>query len=124
MPLNLTPEQMAGYRAGARRREQQRAQALAARRERAWDVARRGAQMLKEQFGAARVAVFGSVLRPEVFFERSDVDLAVWGLDERLYLRAVSRLLDLDPEISVDLVEVEFASPRLREAIEQEGEIL
>jgi hypothetical protein len=52
MPLNLTPEQMAGYRAGARRRAQQRAQALAAR---AWDVARRGAQMLVviEQEGVA-----------------------------------------------------------------------
>jgi predicted nucleotidyltransferase len=97
---------------------------LAGRHARAWDVARRGAQMLKDQFGAARVAVFGSVLRPEFFYERSDVDLAVWGLDERLYLRAVSRLLDLDPEISVDLVEMEFAPSRLREAIEQEGMIL
>lgn len=124
MPLNLTPEQVAAYRAGARRREQQRTQALADRHTHAWDVARRGAQMLKEQFGAAQVAVFGSVLRPEVFYERSDVDLAVWGLDEHLYLRAVSRLLDLDPEISVDLVEVEFAPARLREAIEQEGVIL
>ncbi len=121
MPLSLTPEQMAGYRAGARRRVQQRAQALAARRARAWDVARRGAQMLKDQFGAARVAVFGSVLRPEVFYERSDVDLAVWGLDERLYLKAVSRLLDIDPEISVDLVEAEFARPTLLAVIEQEG---
>jgi predicted nucleotidyltransferase len=121
MALDITPEQMAAYRAGARRREQQRARVLAARHARAWDVARRGAQMLKEQFGAARVAVFGSVLRPEVFYERSDVDLAVWGLDERLYLKAVSRLLDLDPEISVDLVEVEFARPTLLAVIEQEG---
>jgi predicted nucleotidyltransferase len=121
MTLTVTAEQMAGYRAGALRRAQQRAQVLAARHARAWDVARRGAQMLKEQFGASRVAVFGSVLRPEVFFERSDVDLVVWGLDERLYLRAVARLLDLDPGIAVDLVEAEFARPPLLAVIEQEG---
>ena len=121
MSLNLTPEQMAGYRTGARRREQQRAQALAGRHARAWDVARRGAQMLKDQFGAARVTVFGSVLRPEFFYERSDVDLAVWGMDERLYLKAVSRLLDIDTDISVDLVEAEFARPTLLSVIEQEG---
>jgi predicted nucleotidyltransferase len=121
MTLQISPEQMAVYRATARRREEQRRQALAGRHTRAWAVARRGAQMLKEQFGAARVVVFGSVLYPKRFYERSDVDLAVWGLDERLYLKAVSRLLDIDPEISVDLVEAEFARPPLLAVIEQEG---
>ncbi len=121
MTLQITPEQMAGYREGYRRRREQRQQALAARRAQAWQVARAAAALLKEQFGAAQVAVFGSLLRPEKFYERSDVDLAVWGLDEREYFKAVSRLLDLDPEISVDLVEIEFATPHLRAAIEQEG---
>ena len=121
MTVNITPEQMAGYREGYRQRKQQRAQGLAARHARAWQVALAGAAMLREQFGAERVAVFGSVLRPERFYERSDVDLAVWGLDERVYLKAVSRLLDIDPEISVDLVEAEFARPALLAVIEQEG---
>lgn len=121
MTLQITPEQMAGYREGYRRRKAQRAQSLAARHARAWQVALTGAAMLKERFGAARVVVFGSVLRPEKFRERSDVDLAVWGLDERLYLRAVSSLLDIDPEISVDLVEAEFARPAMSAVIEAEG---
>jgi len=119
--LSITPEQMAGYREGYRRRKAQRAQILTARHARAWQVARAGAALLKERFGAARVTVFGSVLRPERFSERSDVDLAVWGLDERLYLKAVSALLDLDPGISVDLVEAEFARPALLAVIEEEG---
>ena len=80
--------------------------------------------MLKEQFGAAQVAVFGDLLYPDKFYERSDVNLAVWGLDERLYLKAVSRLLDIDPEISVNLVEAEFARPYLLALIEQEGAAL
>jgi predicted nucleotidyltransferase len=121
MNLSLTPEQVTAYRAGARRCARQRDQALAARLARAWRVARQGAQLLVEQFGATRVAVFGSLLQPEKFHANSDVDLAVWGLDERVYYRAVSRLLDLDPEVSIDLVEIELAATRLRQAIEQEG---
>jgi hypothetical protein len=49
------------------------------------------------------------------------VDLAVWGLDERDYYRAVSRLLDLDFDISIDLVEAELASSALLAIIELEG---
>jgi predicted nucleotidyltransferase len=124
MTLQISPEQMAAYREGWRLRQQERERALAARRARAWEVARQGAQMLKEQFGAAQVAVFGDLLYPDKFYERSDVNLAVWGLDERLYLKAVSRLLDIDPEISVNLVEAEFARPYLLALIEQEGAAL
>ena len=117
----ISNEQMAVYREGWRRRRELQRQVLSDRHARAWDVARQGAALLRTQFGAERVAVFGSLLYPEKFYERSDVDLAVWGLDERLYLKALARLLDLAPEISVDLVEVEFARPRLRAAIEAEG---
>lgn len=112
------------YRTGAQQRAQRRDQALAARLARAWQVAQQGAQLLTEQFGATQVAVFGSLMRPEKFHAHSDIDLAVWGLNERLYYRAVSRLLDIDPEFSIDLIETELAAPRLRQAIEQEGVIL
>lgn len=121
MEQRISSEQMALYREGWRRQREQRRGALSARQARAWQVARRGAALLKEQYGVKRVAVFGSLLRPEQFYERSDVDLAVWGLDEQLYLKALARLLDLDPEISVDLIEVEFAPTRLRAVIEQDG---
>lgn len=120
----ITKEQMASYRATARRREQARKEKFALRHKRAWQVAREAAGLLKEQFGAKQVGLFGSVLEPEFFDQRSDVDLAVWGLNEKDYYRAVARLLDIEPSISVDLVEVEFASPRLRATIEKEGVIL
>ena len=124
MTLDLTPEQIAAFRAGARRREEKKRQALAERHQRAWQVVQRAARMLKEQYGAESVVVFGSVLTPKRFHERSDVDLAVWGLDERLYYKVVSRLLDLDATISVDLVEAETARPRLRVVIEEEGVVV
>ncbi len=117
----LTPEEIEKYVRTARARMQARRRRMAARRERAWAVARRGAALLKDEFGVKRVMVFGSLCHPNLFYERSDVDLAVWGIDERKYLRAVGCLLNLDPEISIDLIEFESARPTLRKAIEREG---
>ena len=124
MSPEISSAQMAVYRATARQRRVQKAQALALRRQRAWEVARQAARTLKEQFGARRVAVFGSVSSAQRFHQRSDVDLAVWGLDEKAYYRAVSRLLDVDPAIPIDLVEMELAPSNLRHIIEQEGVLL
>lgn len=81
-------------------------------------------KLLKGEFGATQVAVFGSLVQPHLFHGRSDIDLAVWGINGRDYYRAVSRLLSLEPEISVDLVEVEHASPRLQEKIKHESQPL
>lgn len=121
---DVTPEQMAVYRATARRRIRRRQQEIARRRERAWAVARSAARLLKEEYGARRVMLFGSLARNEPLHPRSDVDLVAWGLDEKLYYRAVSRLLDLDATIKVDLIMAEEAPPALLEAVEREGVLL
>ena len=113
--------QMALYLAAARHRQQQRAHRLAQRRERAWQVARQAAHILKEQFGARQVAVFGSVVSLGSFHQHSDVDLAVWGLAECMYYQAVGRLQSLDPDIAVDVVEMELAAPGLQAAVEHTG---
>lgn len=117
----ITDVQMAVYRAAARRRQQQQQRKLELRLGQGWKVAQAAGHLLKQQFGAQRVVIFGSLLHPQRFHERSDVDLAVWGLDERVYYRAVSRLLDLEPAIPVDLVQVEFAPSNLLMVIESEG---
>jgi len=124
MAKEISPEQMAIYRATAQRRRQKEEQELALRRRRAWEVARQAAQILKEKFGAERVLLFGSLPFPERFHAHSDVDLAAWGVDEKRYYRAVACLLDLDPSISVNVLEAELASPALLERIEQEGVLL
>jgi predicted nucleotidyltransferase len=115
---------MDAYQLTAQKRLQQQQEVVIQRREKAWELAKTAAALLKEEFGAARVAVFGSLVHPQLFHRRSDVDLAVWGLAGIEYYRAVSRLLSLDADISFDLVEVEHASPRLREKIEQEGQLI
>lgn len=115
---------MDAYQLTAQKRAQQQQQIITERREKAWRLARTAVALLKEEFGATQVAVFGSLVHPQLFHRSSDIDLAVWGLPESEYYRAVSRLLSLDPDISFDLVEVAHASPRLREKIEREGQLL
>ncbi len=112
------------YRAAAARRAEKAERRREIRRQRALAVAREAASILTNEFGAARVRVFGSVLSAERFHGRSDVDLAVWGVSEAAYLRAVARLLALDPSIPVDLVEADRVPEPLHKIIEATGEDL
>lgn len=112
------------YRQTAQRRltslEDRRHQRFA----KAWALARKAADLLRDRFAVQRVAVFGSLVHPEQFHGRSDVDLAVWGLDEGDYLRAVAAVTGLDKEISVDLIAVEEAPESLSDLIRDEGSSL
>jgi uncharacterized protein len=119
--LPVTPEEIAAYRATARRRRAQEQQALARRRERGWEVARLAATLLKEQFGASRVVVFGSLLHPECFTRWSDVDLAAWGLRLEDTFRAMGAVADLDAEVAVNVVDVGACRSSLLATIEREG---
>ncbi|MCX6048627.1 MAG: nucleotidyltransferase domain-containing protein [Chloroflexi bacterium] len=117
----IPAEKMALYRASAAQRQASAEQARQARFAQAQRVAARAAILLKTEFGAQKVVVFGSLLQPALFHTRSDVDLAVWGIDELRYYRAVAQLLSLDPEISFDLVRFEEASPSVRTTILRDG---
>ncbi len=121
MTLNISPEKMAEYRAGARQREAARQTILDQRFELGWHLARQGAKILKSEFHAQKVVVFGSLVNRQRFFERSDIDLAAWGVPEHLYLRALGKLLDLTTEFSIDLIRVEEARDHIRQAVEDEG---
>lgn len=122
MSLAIPKDKMEVYRRSARRRSAERARQLSELRERALAAARQAACLLKMEYGAKDVFLFGSLAeQASVFDGRSDVDLAVRGLDQKRYFRAVSRLLDLDHAFDVDLVEMESAPERLVRKIEKEG---
>ncbi|GAB4146266.1 MAG: hypothetical protein Fur0046_24150 [Cyanobacteria bacterium J069] len=116
-----TADEMAAYRATARKRQQQRRDRLHQRHQLGLSVAQQAAECLKQEFHAERVVLFGSMRSPEKVHERSDVDLAVWGLNPRDYFRAVGELLAIDPDMPIDLVEAESASPRILAEIEAIG---
>lgn len=83
--------------------------------------ARDAAQRLKEQFGASRVVLFGSIVHSAWFSKESDIDLAVAGLKGSEFLRAWALLEDLFPDRRVELIEFETVSGSLRSAIEKSG---
>src|SRR4051812_19132025 len=73
-PVDITPEAMAVYRARARRRQQAEREALAAREQRAWELARQAADALRQQCAVSKVVVFGSLVHPGCFTAWADVD--------------------------------------------------
>ncbi len=117
----IPPERMAVYQASARKREEQRRDRLYQRHHLGLAIASKGSELLKRDFAAKRVVLFGSMLSADRVHERSDVDLAVWGLPPEDYYRAVGQLLALEPEISVDLIEAELAPPRILQEIIDTG---
>ncbi len=119
--MKISETDMAVYRASAEKQWLEEEQQLSMRYDRAWIFAHKASDMLKKQFGAERVAVFGSLVHKELFHQNSDIDLAVWGMKEKEYFRAVSGLMDLDSEISADLVMTEDAQPSLYARIKAEG---
>ena len=120
---NLSPAELDVYRKALRSRKRVRT-LDSARLTRARKVARKAASILRKDFGVERIVLFGSVANSRLFHSRSDVDLAVWGLDDRVYFRAVGALLGIDPEINVDLVAFETASPAMQETILRDGKPL
>jgi len=122
--LSLTQKEIESYRRSASLLKPKRDEKIEARHTRAWQAARKAARLLKKDFGVKKVMAFGSLTHPALFHERSDVDLAVWGLTGREYYRAASILLDIDPSISMDLIAFEEARPRLQEVILKEGRSL
>jgi predicted nucleotidyltransferase len=124
MTFQISAEQMQVYRRTARQRWQAEQAQLARRRERAWELARQAAEMLRRDFAAVRVVVFGSLVQEGRFTEWSDVDLAAWGLDSKNWLKAIGAVQRLSDEIELNVVDVGSCSPELLAAIEREGEPL
>jgi predicted nucleotidyltransferase len=80
---------------------------------------------LVRDYDAERVYLFGSLLSDDRVHDRSDIDLAVEGLDGGLYFRALAELWKLLPEgAELDLVPLEQAWPSMLERVKSEGIVL
>ncbi|MBI2265734.1 MAG: nucleotidyltransferase domain-containing protein [Armatimonadetes bacterium] len=113
------------YISAWRARFKRDAEVLSKRREEAMEAAQIAAQILIKSYDVEKVYLFGSVLRPEQFGERSDLDLAVVGLAPELYFEALAQLWKHKPKgLNLDLVPFEDANPLFRERILQEGMLL
>jgi len=121
MDTIISPEAMAEYKQSARLREDGRRAASEKRRSLAWPIARAAADLLKRQFGARRVILYGSVAHGHWFGPRSDIDLAEDGISPADFWRAWSALDSIAQGFEINLIALESATESLRRVIAQEG---
>lgn len=89
------------------------------------ELAQACAHRLVQDFSARKVYLFGSLLREDIVHSRSDIDLAVEGLESARYFEALSALWKLLPAgVELDLVPLEEAKSGLAERVRAEGELL
>jgi predicted nucleotidyltransferase len=117
--LDLTPEELQHYNPAKRLDSKQAEERWA----KAWELVPHIASILKEQFGATQVAVFGSLTDKNRYTPWSDIDLAVWGIAPRQFYKAIGILNEVSLEFKVDLVDPTNRTCRssVRQAIEQTG---
>lgn len=78
------------------------------------------AHLLREQFGATRVAVFGSLNSPEEFDQKSDLDLAVWGIHPTQFYQAVAAVTAISSEFEIDLIDGDTPPLHLSKTLEED----
>ncbi len=118
--LELTAQEWQAYRPDANLERWSQAQ-IEKHRQQAWQSARQAAQLLRQEFGASKVVVFGSLARSDGFELWSDIDLAAWGIPADCFYRAVARVTGLSPDFKVDLLDLETCKLALRHMAECEG---
>jgi predicted nucleotidyltransferase len=124
--LDLSPDALKKYRPleAIKKRRAKFSAEITSRRRRALSVARKAAKLLKTEFGAQEVILFGSLARRGSFSLYSDIDLAVRGIAPDKFYAAVSAMLDVSPDFKIDLVEPEDCSPAMFKNIEKDGKPL
>jgi predicted nucleotidyltransferase len=116
--LDMNMEEWKAYQPGLARAKRRPSQA---RRQKALDIAASAAEILRRDFGATRVVLFGSATNPGQFSKWSDIDLAAWGIAPERFYAAVGALMRLSQEFEIDLVDLEVARPEIRHAAETQG---
>ena len=74
---------------------------------RAWETAEQIAAMLYQDFGASRVAVFGSLAERHWFTPQSDIDIVAWGMPKDNYWNAYGKVVYFDAAFHIDFVSFE-----------------
>jgi predicted nucleotidyltransferase len=90
-------------------------------REKLLQSVRNAADILKSRFGAKKVILFGSLAHNAWFTSKSDIDLAVEGLDVYNYWKSWGVIEKIITDRVVDLVDLETARESLRKEIREYG---
>ena len=111
------------YLRGWRQRWRERRRADAEAAVRARRIAERLASRLRDDYGARRVVLVGSLARGG-FGAGSDIDLAAEGVPDDRFFRAGADLEAAAEGLHVDLVPIESANPAFLADLAEEGIVL
>ena len=87
----------------------------------AWRLIPELARLLREEFGATQILVFGSAVSADYFSEESDIDIAAWGTPIAQYLSAVLAVNEFHDDFKVDLSDPTLCCSTLQKRIKEEG---
>lgn len=90
-------------------------------RTRAQQAADQIADLLKSDFGAEEVYLFGSTLIQDYFYLHSDIDIGVKGMALEKFLLAVYEVNAMDHGFKVDLVDLTKCDDSLKRRIVEGG---
>lgn len=121
--LELSPQEWQQYHPAQiiEHRKQQDASYVQQRKRLAWQLARQAAQMLRNEFGAQKVVVIGSLAHGAWFTPWSDIDLVAWGIPADRFYTAAGTVAELSMEFKIDLIDPETVQPVMRTMIEREN---
>ncbi|RKU37304.1 hypothetical protein C6495_02115 [Candidatus Poribacteria bacterium] len=88
---------------------------------RAWETAHQIAAMLYQDFGATRVAVFGSLAEKHWFTPQSDIDIVAWGMPKDNYWDAYGKVVYFDAAFHIDFVSFEKTQGLFRERVRSQA---
>ena len=89
--------------------------------QRAWKTAHQIAAMLYQDFGATRVAVFGSLAERDWFTQLSDIDIVAWGMPQEAYWDAYGKVVYFDATFNIDFVTFEETKGLFRERVQRQA---
>ena len=121
MSFEVSAPELEHYRTSAQARWRSERTQRAARQQRAWQLARQAADLLRAHYAVQRVSVFGSLAHPDRFTQWSDVDLAAWGLTASNWLKASAAVRALASDIELNVIDVSGCSPGLLASIARDG---
>ncbi len=124
--LDLSPEELKKYRPldAIKKRRAKFSAEITNRRRRAMIAAHKVAKLLKTEFGASEVILFGSLARRGSFSLYSDIDLAVRGIAPEKFFAASAAIERVDVNFQIDLVELETCPPAVLKKIKKDGKPL
>jgi len=111
----MSQTKYADYRIYLRKLLHQKQEKQRKKQENGLIVAQKYARILGEKFGATKVYLFGS-LAEDFFWEGSDIDLAVEGMNLKQYLRALAELRVVEG-MHLDIVHLDYCKPRFKHRI-------